>query len=635
MGSTLEETTRIRDTFAGRFVIDARIGSGAFGEVFRGSYNDRPAVIKVLNPPEHVNGTDFSSIVSEVSYLERANSPNVVEVYEAGMHEGKYFIIMEDGGDPLSTLKAGEIGLEKTVDIYLQAATGLRDLNRQGLHHRDIKPDNLLIDKTGTVKFTDLGMSYKRTKKNSHAIKKAFGTPLWAAPEQFDGKHITASDVYSLGLVMYKLLTGELPFTPGIRSQVQLHEEKLRKHESIRSKFPSLPKDLAHIIDESISPVSETRPSSEMLHYYLTFFKEGQPLNTMLNEDLFHNPETKVDYRLVSRWKPIDSILPSETAPEREEAAAFSSHITERTSMLLLPKRRDDCHIAIPNRGAKKRIAAHIRFLDEENTGAVTFTIASADYVRPTPELVRFGDLFIIKKNAPGEGLMIHKKYGRTLDRQSFVFGKESLEVIIERFPTRVAFSVNDNLLIENNIYTSPSSRNEVWLSATTPVAIDDFATFYEVGGALQSPMFAVERSFSEGDFSTAARLAADICYDGLFDQSTVLAARMYYAKSKAREMVSADEESQDIEGVLQVLGDIEKSAPQEITLEAGKEIANVHFFVGKDYQKAVDKLNSMLEIAGDNKHERAKIVARAMRFASSCNDGTYRRIFRDFRKTS
>ncbi|KUL43778.1 serine/threonine-protein kinase [Streptomyces regalis] len=203
---------------AGRYRLDASIGRGAMGEVWR-AYDEtlgRPVAVKLLLAQE-ADPTAASRFRLEAQTAGRLNHPNVVGVLDFGEYEDRLFLVMElVEGDSLARLaSAGRLPAEQVARIAAQAAAGLAAAHRQGVVHRDIKPANLLLDADGTVKIGDFGIA-RFLDDPAAALTAAgqiVGTSLYLAPERALGRSAgPASDVYALGCVLYQLLTGRAPF---------------------------------------------------------------------------------------------------------------------------------------------------------------------------------------------------------------------------------------------------------------------------------------------------------------------------------------------------------------------------------------------------------------------------------------
>ncbi|MBT2423245.1 protein kinase [Streptomyces sp. ISL-22] len=204
---------------AGRYRLQDALGRGAMGEVWR-AFDEtlgRPVAVKLLLPQDS-DPTAASRFRLEAQTAGRLNHPHVVGVLDFGEHEGRLFLVMElVEGDSLARVLAtsGPLPAERTARIAAQAAAGLAAAHRQGIVHRDIKPANLLLDTDGTLKIGDFGIARFLDDPGAAltATGQIVGTSLYLAPERALGRTAgPASDVYSLGCVLYQLLTGRPPF---------------------------------------------------------------------------------------------------------------------------------------------------------------------------------------------------------------------------------------------------------------------------------------------------------------------------------------------------------------------------------------------------------------------------------------
>ncbi|MEV8549975.1 protein kinase [Streptomyces glaucescens] len=204
---------------AGRYRLQDPIGRGAMGEVWR-AYDDtlgRPVAVKLLLPQDS-DTTAASRFRLEAQTAGRLHHPHVVGVLDFGTYENKLFLVMElVEGDSLAGLlaRSGPQPAERVARIAAEAAAGLAAAHQQGIVHRDIKPANLLLDADGTLKIGDFGIARFMDDPAAAltATGQIVGTSLYIAPERALGKPAgPASDVYSLGCVLYQLLTGAPPF---------------------------------------------------------------------------------------------------------------------------------------------------------------------------------------------------------------------------------------------------------------------------------------------------------------------------------------------------------------------------------------------------------------------------------------
>jgi molecular chaperone DnaK len=220
-------TGKTRALVLGKNVIVGKIGEGGMGEVFLAEHRrmKRPVVIKVL--PESATESEYARrrFQREVEAAAKLSHPNIVTAYDADEENGIHFLVMEyvDGPD-LATLVSenGLFSIQQTVDCILQAARGLEYAHGQGIIHRDIKPDNLLLDKSGTIKILDMGLAridrlsqgQVAHETNLTSDNQIVGTVDYMSPEQAEdsSKVDRRSDIYGLGCTMFRLLTGRPPY---------------------------------------------------------------------------------------------------------------------------------------------------------------------------------------------------------------------------------------------------------------------------------------------------------------------------------------------------------------------------------------------------------------------------------------
>jgi serine/threonine-protein kinase len=215
---------------AGRYRLQDSIGQGAMGEVWR-AYDEtlgRPVAVKLLLP-HNLDPTAASRFRLEAQTAGRLSHPHVVGVLDFGTYEGRLFLVMElIEGDSLARVLAahGALPAERVARIAAETAAGLAAAHQQGIVHRDIKPANLLLDADGTLKIGDFGIARFLDDPGAAltATGQIVGTSIYLAPERALGRPAgPASDVYSLGCVVYQLLTGRPPFQAGTALAV-LHE---------------------------------------------------------------------------------------------------------------------------------------------------------------------------------------------------------------------------------------------------------------------------------------------------------------------------------------------------------------------------------------------------------------------------
>jgi serine/threonine-protein kinase len=209
-----------RLVLGGRYELTERVGAGGFSEVWRAAdlVLARPVAVKLPYPGFTQDEAALARFRAEARNAGRLSHENVARVYDYGEPDppNPPFLVLElIDGPPLSVLlRDGPLAPERTARLLAQAAAGLAAAHQAGLVHRDIKPGNLMIAPGGTVKVTDFGISYAAGSAPLTATGLVYGTPAYLAPERAGGASATAAgDLYSLGIVGYQCVTGELPFT--------------------------------------------------------------------------------------------------------------------------------------------------------------------------------------------------------------------------------------------------------------------------------------------------------------------------------------------------------------------------------------------------------------------------------------
>ena len=227
----------------GRYNIERTLGKGAMGVVYEGvdpRLGRRVAIKTILKSHlDEDTAKDYSMrFVREAQAVARLNHPHIVQVYDCGVAGEQYlYISMElvDGGDLCDAIKTGQCTPEVALKLIPQICDGLQAAHERGLVHRDIKPANIFLTKDGRPKVADFGLAKKFDAQSTFATKTgmAMGTPDYAAPEQYNAvKDIDhRADVYSLGVMMYQMLTGVLPYDTPAPSDL----ERLRRGDLIQS----------------------------------------------------------------------------------------------------------------------------------------------------------------------------------------------------------------------------------------------------------------------------------------------------------------------------------------------------------------------------------------------------------------
>jgi predicted Ser/Thr protein kinase len=273
------------------------LGKGGMGAVYkaRQPHLDRFVALKVL-PPEVANDPAFAErFAREARALARLNHPNIVSVYDFGQSEGLYWLTMEfvDGVNLREAMRAGQLTPEKALGIVPQLCDALQFAHDEGVVHRDIKPENILLDRRGRVKVADFGLAKllgpSAADTGLTSTQQVMGTLHYMAPEQLAGARAVdhRADIYSLGVMFYEMLTGELPLghfplpskTSGIDARLdQVVLRTLEREPADRYQHASdIKTDLESIAHAPVLTPSATHDGAIVLQRGLTFWMTPQP----------------------------------------------------------------------------------------------------------------------------------------------------------------------------------------------------------------------------------------------------------------------------------------------------------------------------------------------------------------------
>lgn len=236
-----------------RYEIIKTIGEGGMANVYLANDTilERNVAIKVLRGDLSNDEKFIRRFKREALSVSNLSHPNIVEVYDVGEEDGNYYIVMEYiEGKTLKQLlqKRGALTLTEVLDIMSQLTDGLAHAHEAYIIHRDIKPQNIMIEDNGLVKITDFGIATAINSTQLTQTNSVMGSVHYLPPEQANGKGATIkSDIYSLGILMYELLTGSVPFKGDTAVEIALKHMK-EKMPSVRKQNPTIPQSVENII---------------------------------------------------------------------------------------------------------------------------------------------------------------------------------------------------------------------------------------------------------------------------------------------------------------------------------------------------------------------------------------------------
>ena len=265
-----------------RYKIIKTIGEGGMANVYLANDEilNREVAVKILRGDLAEDDKFVRRFQREAISASSLNHPNIVEVYDVGEDNGSYFIVMEYiNGVTLKNLvkKRGKLSLTEIVDIMKQLTSGISCAHKSMIIHRDIKPQNVMILDDGRVKITDFGIATALNSIEMTQTNSVMGSVHYLPPEQASGKATTfKSDIYSLGILMYELLTGSVPFKG--ENAVEIAMKQLKEDlPSVVKKNPEIPQSVENILMKACAKNPQNR--------YNTVDEMYDDISVCLNED--------------------------------------------------------------------------------------------------------------------------------------------------------------------------------------------------------------------------------------------------------------------------------------------------------------------------------------------------------------
>ncbi len=281
MSMSTEEQKKV---IAGRYRLDAELGAGTFGRVYRASdlqfQPPRQIAIKLLREQFLTDATVRDQFVQEASNLASFNHPNILSVYDFGLSGETAYIVTplaENGSLADVIKKQGRLSPEQTGRYLEQIADAIEYAHsRKGVIHRDLKPQNILLDEGGRLLVADLGLA-KIVEGSSSAMLTdvSSGTPAYMSPEQWQGHVGRPNDIYAIGVILFEMLTGSRPFKG---NQFELMGQHLNAAPpSVTTFVPQLPAALDKVIEQALAKDPKARPrhATELVRLYREAFQSS------------------------------------------------------------------------------------------------------------------------------------------------------------------------------------------------------------------------------------------------------------------------------------------------------------------------------------------------------------------------
>jgi hypothetical protein len=299
----------VGEVLADRYELEELVGTGGMSSVFRAHDRllDRKVALKILHQQYSGDDDYVERFKREARSVAALSHPNIVTVIDRGEHGERQFIVFEYvEGENLKRLieRRGPAPVANALELAIQIARGLSFAHQQGLIHRDVKPQNVLLNGDGRAKVTDFGIA--RSLNVQHGMTQTgtvLGTSDYIAPEQAQGQRVDEhSDVYSLGVVLYELLTSEVPF-PGENFVAVAMRHINEEPPSVREKRPDVSPRLDDAICRAMAKQPEDRPTMEAFCVELeACLAELQAAGTQLARPAVARPKRRHHRPRFSPW---------------------------------------------------------------------------------------------------------------------------------------------------------------------------------------------------------------------------------------------------------------------------------------------------------------------------------------------
>ena len=322
-----------------RYQIIKTLGEGGMANVYlaHDTILDRNVAVKVLRGDLASDEKFVRRFQREALSASSLSHPNIVEMYDVGEDDGQYYIVMEyvDGKTLKQVLKQrGHLSVSEVVDIMLQVTDGMAHAHDAYIIHRDIKPQNIMILPNGMIKITDFGVATALNSTQLTQTNSVMGTVHYLPPEQASGKGSTIrSDIYSMGIMMYELLAGFVPYKGDSAVEIALKHLK-EPLPSVRKTYPSIPQSIENVIIKATAKNPKNRyADARAMH---------EDIKTALDESrqdekryVYPYPENDLDETKVLD-KEVKEIKKAEVVKETEEEIYEEKKKTNKTLIVLV-----------------------------------------------------------------------------------------------------------------------------------------------------------------------------------------------------------------------------------------------------------------------------------------------------------
>jgi len=314
--SPIQELTT-GSTFANRYQVIEELGHGGMGRVYKVFDTDikEKIALKLLRPEIALDKETVERFSNELKLARKISQRNVCRMFDLGKAEGTTFITMEFvPGEDLKKFirKTGQLGAGRTVSIAKQVCEGLAEAHHLGVVHRDLKPQNIMVDEDGNARIMDFGIARSLRGKGITGAGVMIGTPEYMSPEQVEGKEVDErSDIYSLGVILFEMVTGRVPFegdtpfTIGVKHKSEIPRDP-------RDLNTQIPQDLGRLVLKCLEKDKAKRyQTAQELHADLEKVEQGLPTTerVIAQKKSFTSREITVKFNLRKLAVPFSAFI--------------------------------------------------------------------------------------------------------------------------------------------------------------------------------------------------------------------------------------------------------------------------------------------------------------------------------------
>ena len=304
-------------TFANRYQIIEELGKGGMGRVYKvlDKETNEKMALKLIKPEIAADKKIVERFRNELTTARKIVHKNVCRMYDLGRDKGSYYITMEYiSGQDLKALirQTGQLTVGKALSIGKQICAGLTEAHSLGVVHRDLKPNNIMIDRGGNAKIMDFGIARAVKGKSITDAEVMIGTPEYMSPEQVEAKEVDQrSDIYSLGIILYEMVTGQLPFEADTPFAVGV-KHKSEPPKPPKEFNPQIPDDLNRVILKCLAKEKQGRyQSTKELRSELENIEKGIPITDRVfpKKKPLTSREITVTFGLKKLFVPVLAVL--------------------------------------------------------------------------------------------------------------------------------------------------------------------------------------------------------------------------------------------------------------------------------------------------------------------------------------